>query len=115
MKTEFNPENKKELTYREALGPAMEITDQEDATRYKEAYIKWQMSFGQSLAKAEETVNINLGYYAGYYSEETRKRIERLFKCSHPIFGAIQENGRPTDEEALQCGRENKTLKELRA
>lgn len=38
-----------------------------------------------------------LGYYAGYFSDETRERVERLFQCAHPYFGKIAEHGRPKD------------------
>lgn len=90
--TTFNPENKKNLTYGECLDPAMKITDEEDARQYLAAYIKFQQAnMGEASGKhtAEEICKINLGYYAGYYNEETRKRVERLFNCSHPVFGGI--------------------------
>jgi len=30
--------------------------------------------------------------------------VERLFRCSHPIFGSIAENGEPSPEEAFNAG-----------
>lgn len=111
--TKFNPENKSELTYAEALEPAMGITKEADAHQYKEAYIQWHMK-SVSRERAEEIVNANLGYYAGYYSDEVRRRVEKLFICSHPIFGSLKDNGRPTSEEALKCGEQHKTLDEIR-
>jgi hypothetical protein len=104
--TQFNPENKSQLTYRETLGPAMDITDQADADQYKEAMIQFGMKQDPSVSRerAESVCNQNLGYYAGYYSHDVRERVERLFKCSHPIFGSIKENGAPTDGEALMAG-----------
>jgi hypothetical protein len=89
--TQFNPENKDVLTYGEALEPAMNITDQDDADQYKKAYIDYQLSYMEnpSMKEAERIVNTNLGYFAGYYSDEVRERVERLFKCSYPIFGTI--------------------------
>jgi hypothetical protein len=36
---------------------------------------------------------------------ETRARVELLFKCAHPVFGAIVEKGQPTPEEAFEMGR----------
>jgi hypothetical protein len=39
-------------------------------------------------------------FFAGYYDSETRERVERLFKCQHPIFGSAQ----PTQREALAAG-----------
>lgn len=89
--TKFNPENKETLTYGEALGPAMEIIDKEDALQYKRDYIAHTQKYvdedKNNHLSAEEIVNQNLGYYAGYYSDETRKRVEELFECSHPVFG----------------------------
>lgn len=38
-----------------------------------------------------------LAYYAGYFSDETRERVERLFQCEHPIFGKFAVHGRPQD------------------
>jgi len=115
--TKFNPENKESLTYGECLAPAMEITDAEDAKQYLDAYIKFQEANMQEASgkhTAEEICKINLGYYAGYYGDETRKRVEQLFTCSHPIFGSIKENGTPTVKEAFECGKGGKTLSEVR-
>lgn len=101
--TKFNPNNQETLTYGEALSPAMEITDQSDADQYKEAYINWQMGRGVTHERATEIVNINLGYFAGYYSNETRLRIESLFKTQHPYFGKAA-NGIPSAKEAFEIG-----------
>jgi hypothetical protein len=30
--------------------------------------------------------------------------VERLFRCSHPIFGSIAENGEPSPEAAFNAG-----------
>ena len=107
--TKFNPENKKVLTYGEALSPAMSITDQKDADQYFEDYVKYTQKYldekpDEDGKTAEEIVRINLGYYAGYCSDDTRKRIEKLFNCSHPIFGKIEEAGSPTAKEAYEAG-----------
>ena len=56
-------------------------------------------------AEAEKICKSNLGYYAGYYDNETRARVEKLFLCEHPIFGSIKENGAPTPEEAFNAGK----------
>lgn len=109
MTTKFNPENKEVLTYAEALGPAMEITEQEDAEQYFRDYAEYVLRSlsnnpRNDAATAEDIAKSNLGYYAGYYDHETRERVERLFHCSHPVFGAIAENGPPTPEEAFKKG-----------
>jgi len=106
MKTIFNPENKNQLSYHESLGPAMEITEQADADQYKEAMIQFMLAQDPGVTRetVEKNCNSNLGYYAGYYSNGTRARVEKLFKCSHPIFGSIKDNGAPTAKEAYQAG-----------
>jgi hypothetical protein len=110
MTTIFNPEKKDKLTYGECLGPAMKITDPADATQYLKAYAFIQVALDRGEGNrggktAEQIAKSNLGYYAGYYDNETRERVERLFNCNHPIFGAIAEKAPPTPEEAFEMGR----------
>lgn len=109
--TKFNPEGKDVLTFGECLGPAMDITDQDDADQYFKDYVAYtQRHIDEDVEdqplSAEEVVRENLGYFAGYYDGETRTRVERLFACAHPVFGAIAEKGTPTPEEAFEMGRE---------
>lgn len=117
--TKFNPEKKDVLTYGECLDPAMKITDQEDADQYLADYIAYTKKAIKKVPNkdgksAEEICKINLGYWAGYYGNETMERVERLFKCSHPVFGSIKSNGGPTTQEAFECGKQRKTLAEIR-
>jgi hypothetical protein len=84
--------------------PAMEITTQADADEYFAVCVQHTMSFGTDREKAEDIERQNLGYFAGYYDNETRERVERLFRCKHPVFGSIAENGPPTPESALLSG-----------
>ncbi len=107
--TKFNPENKSILTYGEALKPAMEITDQEDADQYLADYVKYQQSFMSARKDgmtAEQMCKTNLGYFAGYYDREVMSRVNRLFKCSHPVFGTTS----PTNEEAFEAGKKQADL-----
>lgn len=93
-------------TLGDKYGPAMEITDQESADAYFEKCVDDCISKGnKSRATAESIERSNLGYYAGYYDNETRERVERLFKCSHPVFGSIAKHGPPTAEEAFEAGK----------
>lgn len=65
----------------------------------------------------EEATNIakqNIGYFAGYYSDEVRANVEKYFDTAHPFFGKISEMGVPTYEEALECGQKLITLAEIR-
>lgn len=98
------PEFREGVTIGEKYGPAMEIADQAEADEYFERCVQHSMAFGYDRERAEEVERANLGYFAGYYNPETRARVERLFRCSHPVFGSIAENGAPTPEEALAKG-----------
>ena len=86
--TKFNPDNKQEPTFNDILGPAMEITDPEDAKQYFQACVAWLKTRSVIKENAEKLARYNLGYYAGYYDQETQKRVERLFNAKHPIFGS---------------------------
>lgn len=93
------------MTIGEAFGPAMTITEQVSADEYFGALVDRQMRvFGHPRDRAEADTRANLGYYAGYYDSETRERVERLFRCAHPVFGAISETGAPTPEQAFSAG-----------
>lgn len=93
------------MTIGEAFGPAMEITDTAKADEYFAALVERNMRvFDQTRERAEADTKSSLGYYAGYYDSETRERVERLFNCSHPVFGSIAKVGAPTTEEAFQAG-----------
>lgn len=95
------------MTIGEAYEPAMTMTDDAQAAEYFEALVDRHMRcFGKPREEAEATELANLGYFAGYYDNETRARVERLFGCAHPIFGAIAKVGAPTPEEAFQAGRD---------
>lgn len=97
---------KKSITASEKYSQAMEITDQTKADEYFEMCIQNNMSTsGHTREEAEVVERSNLGYWAGYYDNETRTRVERLFKCAHPFFEAIAEKGPPTMEEAFEMGR----------
>jgi len=102
------PKFKKHCTIGEVYGPAMKITDPEEAKVYFEALVKHILAMKPenepritSRDKAEEIVRKNLGYYSGYYDHETMKRVFKLFDCAHPIFGTTI----PTPEAAFEVGK----------
>ena len=86
--TKFNPENKEDLTYGECLDPIATITEQEDADQYFAAYVEYVKTFlsDSEISRAEEIARHNIGYFAGYYSQEVRDRVNKLFKTKHPIL-----------------------------
>lgn len=95
----------KEATIGDKYHPAMEIRDQAEADAYFERLVEHMMSCSdRNRQEAEAVERSNLGYFAGYYDSLTRERVERLFRCAHPVFGKIAENGPPTMEEALKAG-----------
>lgn len=92
------------ITIGDKYGPAMKIADQAEAEAYFERCVEHRMRLGSSRAEAETIERANLGYFAGYFDNETRERVERLFKCAHPVFGKIAEVGPPKPEAAFQAG-----------
>lgn len=94
------------ITIGNKYDPAMKITDQAEADAYFERCVQHCMTFGNDRQEAERIERSNLVYYAGYGTEETRRRVEKLFLCSHPIFGSIAKVGSPTPEEAFQAGKD---------
>lgn len=93
------------ITLRDKYGPAMEIDNSADAARYFDACVRHMMRVKPcERDEAERIERGNLGYYAGYYDEETRAQVERAFDCSHPIFGKLAEVGAPSLQEAVALG-----------
>jgi|ERR1044072_2439802 hypothetical protein len=91
------------------LEKAMGINNQEDATQWFEQYVKYVESELIDYPRKDNKTAVdickeNLGYYAGYYGDETRERVERLFNCEHPIFGSIAKDGPLTPQQAFDLG-----------
>lgn len=77
-----------ELTLGECYGAAVAVKKQEDADRYFKALVaSAQRKWGKTLEQATADEKANLGYYAGYYDQETNIRVQRLYNCQHPVFG----------------------------
>ena len=107
--TPFNPEDKKELSFHEIFEQALKITSKEDARQYITAYSKWIHSKYHDRTPKKEPIEIakeSFGYWAGYYSNDVRRKVEDLFECEHPYFGSIAKNGPPTAEQAFKLGME---------
>lgn len=104
----------RDITNGEKYDPAMKIETQQGADDYfvllVEHCLRCYPAFQDSpfvphpRTTAEMIERSNLGYWAGYFDHATRERVERLFKCEHPVFGSIAKNGPPTFEQAFQAG-----------
>ncbi len=93
-----------EITIGDKYGPAMEITDEDEAKIYFEACVEHMMERGNTREEAIKIEKSNIGYYAGYYDNKTAARVYQLFKCSHPVFGGA--DNWPTPEKAFEMGKE---------
>ena len=91
---------KDNVTYGEKYKPAMEITDQGEADTYFDRCVEHNMrTADRDRAKAEEIERHNLGYFSGYYGTEVQRRVERLYKTQHPLFGKVDGGSGWTPEE----------------
>jgi hypothetical protein len=94
----------RDYTIGEIFKPAMIITDPTEAAEYFHAIVQYHMDrYGQTREEATNAQRFNLAYFAGYYDQETRLRVEKLFCCTHPILGAASD-GAPTPAEAFELG-----------
>lgn len=99
-------------TIGELYKPAMEIDNEADAQFYLGKLIERRMlpeNGGYTEEDARALELSNLGYYSGYYDNETFERVNRLFKAVHPIFGGVY----PTDSndtlaKGIELGKQSK-------
>lgn len=96
-----------EMSAGQILGPAMKIKSQEDADAYFEILVLAHMRLRErTRSDAERETRESIGYFAGYYDYETRERVEKLFRCQHPIFGPIATARDLTAQEIFEMGYE---------
>ena len=94
------------MTYGEAYGPAMKMTDPAEAKEYLEALIERDMRvLGKTFEEAHAMEMSNLGYYSGYYDHKTMVLVNELFGAVHPIFGAPDPDKPITPEKAFEMGK----------
>lgn len=95
-----------DITIGEKYGPAMLILEQSQANTYFEKCVEHCMRHGRNRKEAEAIERSNLGYYAGYYNDETQARVQKLFRCVHPVFGALSTSTNPAERAsaAFQAG-----------
>jgi hypothetical protein len=60
-----------------------------------------------------QTLREALGYHAGYFDVETRERVERLYRTSHPLFGPLRTCRRPIRWKRGSSGRKTRAASKL--
>ncbi len=91
------------ITLGNKYGPAMKITDPEEAVVYLNMCIRHCQKYGVAHKEAETIERTNIGYWAGYYDRVTAARVQHLFNVTHPVFGDVEHW--PTAEEAFAMGK----------
>lgn len=71
----FEYKNKTYETYDAIIDAALELKGEE------------QRAFVEAYSATGAFAKQNLGYFSGYYPNEKRLEILRVFETSHPIFG----------------------------
>lgn len=92
--------------YNELIKAAMDVKTQEHADALFARILAANRGAGLVEEEALRVSRETLGYTAGYYDNLTRERVERLFRCVHPVFGSIAEKGPPSPELAFRLGQE---------
>jgi hypothetical protein len=89
----------------------------EDIQRYYRA-----ASDLKNYTEAKRLALNNIGYYAGYYDQETRERVELLYGARHPVLGSALGNQLTSEQiykigvdYGLSKGKSSSTLEEIRA
>lgn len=95
---------------------AVLVRDQRTADRWFAKLVAALMVQGRTREAAESLARMNLGYTAGYYSRETRRRVERFYKAEHPFLGSVADMEHMTPMDIFAQGEAlGKMLKDIPA
>jgi hypothetical protein len=83
---------------------AVNAWSKKEANSHFAMLVQRQFNRGVSAEIAANFIRTNLARYAAHGDDEMRERVERLYECAHPIFGAFKEFGAPKTEEIYQLG-----------
>lgn len=84
--------------------PAMEILGKEQADAYLAKLADTRMQESKcGIDTAVVVERANLAYYAATKDHDTRLRVEALFRCEHPLYGAAAD-GELTIPRAWMAG-----------
>lgn len=95
------------ISLKETYDFAVKVTDQRLADATFEALVDFRAPEhpNDTRETVEKLIRNDLAYYAGYYDQETRKRVEEMYGCEHPYFGKAAEK-EISPEEAFRIGME---------
>lgn len=96
------------MTYREQFEEALKCETEEAAQAWiDKEIVRYKEDFGVEAERARETIMSNIGYMAGYYDDGVARKIYRLFKAPHPIFGTPTQKEKLTPENCIRLGMES--------
>ena len=79
-------------TYGEQFESALRCETPAEAELWMEQEVRHYVEHhNTSPLQAIDIIKYNLGYMAGYYSNETAEKIKRLFSAPHPGYSAFDE------------------------
>ena len=92
-------------TIGDLYGPAMEVQTKEEAEAYFKRLIEhYVRHWNKSIDEATSIVKQSLGYFAGYYDQETIERTQRLYGTVHPVFGDAETIKRISGKQVFLMG-----------
>jgi ribonucleotide reductase beta subunit family protein with ferritin-like domain len=96
---------KHKITYGEKYGPAMQVQTKEEAAAYFEECVEHTMEWRPEITReeAEAIERQNIDYYAGYYDNETMRRVYDLYETHHPVPGITPDT---SPEETFKAGQD---------
>ena len=81
---------------------AMQVEGEIDARSIYLQLLNKEMKILPLKLEADRIVRKNLGYFAAFYDQSTRERVEKLFRCVHPFLGSCEKHWEPA--EILEIG-----------
>jgi len=73
-------------TLGEIYGPALDVTNRDEAKRYFAKLVQRRMRMtGCSLEEARRIERVNIGYFAGYYSDSINHKVKMLYGAVNPM------------------------------
>jgi hypothetical protein len=80
------------MTYGDLYHPIMLAQTREEAvTAFEKCITDRMVTNHLARDEAEKHERYNIGYFAGYYDNEARKRVEQWLQAAHPIFGPVTQ------------------------